>query len=122
MPSRGLRKQSYAEPFKATRIGPICTTVALRPTVVELPIDLRSDEEMNANIITLRLDEKTLRRVKHLAMDRNISVSDLVRKLVERAVAELDEFEAARADALEALNHPAPVTEGLLGREQARER
>lgn len=76
---------------------------------------------MSANI-TLRLDEKTLRRIKHLAVDRNTSVSAWVRELVERAVAEVDGFETARGAALDALNHPVTVTEGPLSREQTHER
>lgn len=50
---------------------------------------------MTSNI-TLRLDEKTLRRIKHLAVDRHVSVSAWVSDLVTRAVDELDGFEPAR--------------------------
>lgn len=75
-----------------------------------------------SNNITLRLDEKTLRRIKHLAVDRQTSVSAWVGELVTRAVAELDGFEPARRRALHALDHPVPVREGPLGREQAHER
>lgn len=76
---------------------------------------------MSANI-TLRLDEKTLRRIKHLAVDRNTSVSAWVSEVVTRAVEELDGFEPARARALEALARPLPVQCGPLSREQAHER
>lgn len=75
-----------------------------------------------SNNITLRLDEKTLRRIKHLAVDRQTSVSAWVGELVTRAVAELDGFEPARQRALHALDHPVPVREGPLDREQAHER
>lgn len=76
---------------------------------------------MSGNI-TLRLDEKTLRRIKHLAVDRHTSVSAWVGALVTRAVAELDGFEPARRRALDALDHPVPVKGGPLSREQAHER
>lgn len=76
---------------------------------------------MSANI-TLKLDEKTVRRIKHLAVDRHTSVSAWVSELVVRAVAELDGFEPARARALLALDQPFPVTQGPLSREQAHER
>lgn len=76
---------------------------------------------MTSNI-TLRLDEKTLRRIKHLAVDQQTSVSAWVSNLVTRAVAELDAFEPARRRALQAMKQPVPVQEGPLSREQAHER
>lgn len=76
---------------------------------------------MSGNI-TLRLDEKTLKRIKYLAVDRQTSVSAWVGELVTRAVAELDGFEPARRDALDALRHPVRVQEGPMSREQAHER
>lgn len=76
---------------------------------------------MSANI-TLRLDEKTLRRIRHLAVDQQTSVSAWVGNLVTKAVAELDGFEPARRRALGAMKHPVPVREGPLRREEAHER
>lgn len=72
--------------------------------------------------ITLRLDEKTLRRIRHLAVDQQTSVSAWVGNLVTRTVAELDSFEPARRRALRAMKQPVPVREGPLGREEAHER
>ena len=72
--------------------------------------------------ITLRLDEKTLRRIRHLAAEQQTSVSAWVGNLVTRTVAELNAFEPARRRALQALNQPVPVQEGPLSREQAHER
>ncbi|MFT3803938.1 MAG: hypothetical protein QM766_22320 [Burkholderiaceae bacterium] len=77
---------------------------------------------MAANNITLRLDEKTLRRIKHLAVDQQTSVSAWVSDLVTRTVAELDGFEPARRRALRALRQPVPVSEGPLDRDQVHER
>ncbi len=72
--------------------------------------------------ITLRLDQKTLRRIKHLAVDQQTSVSAWVGELVTRTVAELDGFEPARRRALRAMENPIPVREGPLSREEAHER
>ena len=77
---------------------------------------------MTANI-SLRLDEKTLRRLRHLAVDRQTSVSAWVGDLVTRAVEELDSFEPARKRALSAMANPVPVTSAaVLDREQAHDR
>lgn len=77
---------------------------------------------MSANI-TLRLDEKTLSRIKHLAVDRNTSVSAWVGDLVTRTVAELDGFAPARKRALRAMANPVKVDDAsTLGRGQAHER
>lgn len=76
---------------------------------------------MSANI-TLRLDEKTLRRIKYLAVDRNTSVSAWVAEVVREALDELDGFEPARANALKALAAPVPVRDGPLSREDTHAR
>lgn len=76
---------------------------------------------MTSNI-TLRLDEKTLKRIRHLAVDKGTSVSAWVGELVTRTVAELDGFDPARRRALQALKRPVPVREGPLSREEAHER
>lgn len=76
---------------------------------------------MTSNI-TLRLDEKTLNRIKHLAVDQHTSVSAWEGELVTRTVAELDSFEPTRRRALQAMRQPVPVQEGPLTREQAHER
>lgn len=77
---------------------------------------------MSANI-TLRLSEQTLRRVRHLAVERNTSVSAWVGELVTRAVEELDGFEPARRRALRAMDDPVRVADAsMLDREQAHER
>lgn len=77
---------------------------------------------MTSNI-TLRLDKKTLDRVRHLAVDRHTSVSAWVSELVSRTVGELDGFESARKRAIESMNRPVPVKDsGMLGRDAAHER
>lgn len=76
---------------------------------------------MAANI-TLRLNEALLKRVRHLAVDRNLSVSAWVGELVARAVEEQDGFEQARKTALSFLAEPAQIRGQPLDREQAHER
>lgn len=76
---------------------------------------------MTANL-TLRLDETLLRRLRHIAVDRNTSLSAWVTEVLSRAADELDGHEAARRRALAALQHPAPVTSGPLTRDEAHAR
>jgi predicted DNA-binding protein len=77
---------------------------------------------MTSNI-TLRLDDKTLNRIRHLAVDRNTSVSAWVSDLVTRTVNELDEFALARERALAFMSDPVAITDATpLTREQAHER
>jgi len=77
---------------------------------------------MTSNI-TLRLDDKTLNRIKHLAVDRNTSVSAWVSELVTRTVNELDEFALARERALAFMREPMATADATpLTREQAHER
>ena len=74
---------------------------------------------MSANI-TLRLDQKTIDRVRHIAVDRRTSVSAWVGELVSRVVDELDGFELARKQALEAMDDPVPVDDAkALSRDEA---
>lgn len=76
-----------------------------------------------SNNITLRLDEKTLDRLRHIAVGRRMSVSAWVGALVTRAVNELDGFELARKQALQALANPVRVAGvGMLGRNASHER
>lgn len=77
---------------------------------------------MGSNI-TLRLDEKIISRIKHLAVDRHTSVSAWVSELVTRAVEDLDGFKPARKRALQAMAQPVRVRDaGMLGRDQTHER
>jgi hypothetical protein len=81
-----------------------------------------TEDSMSTNI-TLRLDEKTLDRIRHLAVDRRTSVSAWVGDLVTRAVEELDGFEPARKRALHAMAKPVRIADAKpLAREQAHER
>lgn len=77
---------------------------------------------MSSNI-TLRLDDKVIRRIKHIAVERNTSVSAWVGELVKQAVDELDGFEDARQRALRCMARPVSVSSAdVLSREQRHER
>lgn len=77
---------------------------------------------MSTNI-TLRLDEKTIDRIKHLAVEQHTSVSAWVGKLVTQTVEELDGYEPAHRRALRAMARPIQVSNAdVLNREQAHER
>ena len=68
-------------------------------------------------------DRKTLKRIKHLAVDQHTSVSAWVSDLVTRTVDEMDGFSLARKRALAYLQQPAVVADATtLSREQAHER
>ena len=78
---------------------------------------------MSRSNITLRLPDKTLKRIKHLAVDQHTSVSAWVSDLVTRTVDEMDGFSLARKRALAYLQQPAVVADATtLSREQAHER
>lgn len=77
---------------------------------------------MSTNI-TLRLDENTINRIKHIAVDRNTSVSAWVGEIVRRAVDEMDGFEQARKLALASMDVPVQVRNAdVLTREEIHER
>ena len=56
--------------------------------------------------ITLKLDDKLISRVKHIAVDEDISVSAWVSGLIESALRDRDAFEEARKGALADLDQP----------------
>lgn len=73
--------------------------------------------------ITLRLDEKTVDRIRHIAVDRHTSASAWVSELVRREVDELDGFERARKHAQRAMAEPVAVNDVVtLTRDAAHER
>ncbi len=72
--------------------------------------------------LTLRLDEKLLKRLRRIAVDRNTSLSAWVTEVLSRAADELDGFDLARRRALEALQNPAPVNSGPLTRDESHAR
>lgn len=80
-------------------------------------------EEIMATNITLRLDEKIISRIKHLAVDQETSVSAWVGELVTRAVEEMDGFQPARKRALRAMTKPVRVPDAsALTRDESHER
>jgi hypothetical protein len=73
----------------------------------------RSASEEIQNI-TLALPKRLLRRVKHLAVERETSVSRLLAETLEELVTRGDAYEEARRQALYDLNHPKNL--GTSGR------
>ena len=61
---------------------------------------------MEKQNITLTLPKTLLRRFKRLALDREKSVSALLKEMIEDAVRRTDSYERARSQALEYLRHP----------------
>ena len=71
---------------------------------------------------TLKLDERLLNRVRHLAVDEDRSVSAWVTDLIERAVKERDSYEECRQRALKMLEQGARLGRKPLAREEVYER
>lgn len=76
---------------------------------------------MSGNI-TLRLDEKLIKRIKRIAVDGDTSVSGWVTNLVTRALEEADGYERAQRQALASLATPVPLHGSPLPRDAAHER
>lgn len=73
--------------------------------------------------ITLRLDAKTIQRIRHLAAHQKTTPSNWVRNLVLAKIQELDDFQPARQPALCAMAQPIEVAEAsLLNRAHVHER
>ncbi len=53
--------------------------------------------------ITLKMDAQILTRVRHLAVDKNKSVSAWVSELIERALNEADQYEQTRREVIDTL-------------------
>jgi predicted transcriptional regulator len=62
--------------------------------------------------VTLALPKKLLRRVKHLAVERDTSLSGLLRQFLEDMTQQDDAYERARRRWLEAIEHPRNLGTG----------
>jgi predicted transcriptional regulator len=72
--------------------------------------------------ITLKLDDELLKRVRHLAIDEDKSVSAWVSDLILQTVSRQDAYEQARNEALDVLKRGLALGGTPLTREQAHER
>ena len=72
--------------------------------------------------ITLKLDEEVLSRVRHVAVDEQMSVSAWVQSLITREVSTRDLYEQDRKGALMILKDGLPLGGTPLSREEANER
>lgn len=72
--------------------------------------------------VTLKLDAAILRKARHLAIERDQSLSQWVKELVERQVAGREDFAAARGRAIRRLEAGLRLGGKPLTRAQAHER
>jgi predicted DNA-binding protein len=72
--------------------------------------------------ITLKIDDRILTRVRHLAVDENKSVSAWVTELIERTLNEADEYEQARREAIDTLHGGFHLGGRPLSREEVHDR
>ncbi len=72
--------------------------------------------------ITLKIDDQILRRVRHLAVDENKSVSAWVSELIARALHEADEYEQVRREAIDSLHGGFHLGGRPLSREEVHDR
>jgi hypothetical protein len=75
-----------------------------------------------AKNVTLKLDDAVLRKAKHLAVEENTSLSQLLTDLIVERVSGGSGFAAARRRAIGRLNAGLPLGAKPLTREQAHER
>lgn len=68
--------------------------------------------------LTLKLDEQLLKRVRHIAVDEDLSVSAWVGGVIRMALRERDEYEASRKGALEDLDRPLALGGKPLSRDE----
>ena len=72
--------------------------------------------------ITLKIDDRILTRVRHLAVDENKSVSAWVTELIERTLNEADEYEQTRREAIDTLKGGFHLGGRPLSREEVHDR
>lgn len=72
--------------------------------------------------ITLKLDQELLKRIRHLAVDNNQSVSAWVSELIVKTLSKEDLYEQCRREALEALEHGYSLGGATVSRDQLHER
>lgn len=72
--------------------------------------------------LTLKLDDQLINRVKHIAVDKETSVSAWVASLIETALRDIDTYEAARKGALADLEKPLHLGGKPMTREELHSR
>ncbi|MCC5806379.1 MAG: hypothetical protein JJU00_08620 [Opitutales bacterium] len=72
--------------------------------------------------ITIKLDSEQLRRVRHIAVDEDSSVSGWVSRLIETELRNRDAYESAREKALADLEAPLSLGGKPLSREELHRR
>ena len=79
----------------------------------------RDDKTAN---VTLRMDKDLLRKLRHRAVDENLSLSGWITAVLERTVARETSFAAARKRALRRLDRGFSLGGKPLSREASHER
>ena len=74
------------------------------------------------NDITVKLDDKIISRVKHIAVVEGTTVSAWVSSLIESDLRNKDAYETARKGALEDLDKPVHLGGSSLNREELHKR
>ena len=72
--------------------------------------------------LTLKLDDQLINRVKHIAVDKDTSVSAWVASLIESALRDIDAYESARKGALADLEKPLHLGGTPMTREELHSR
>ena len=72
--------------------------------------------------ITVQIDEALLKSSRHLAVDKNQSLSEWVANLISQAVKKSSGHAASRRRALAVLNSPLKLGGNVLSREDIHER
>ena len=72
--------------------------------------------------ITLKVDAQLLNRARHYAVDKHQSLSSYVSNLIEQTIRDQDQYESARASALEFLHKGFDLGGQPLTRDQLHER
>jgi len=72
--------------------------------------------------ITLRMDEKLLRKAKHIAVANDMSLSAWITRIVEKEARQDTRYEEVRAKALKVLENPGHYGGKMFSREEIHER
>ncbi|HNA79631.1 MAG TPA: DUF6364 family protein [Turneriella sp.] len=71
--------------------------------------------------ITLRIDEDTLKKGKHIAVEQGLSLSKWVTELIEKSTDHAPEIDKARSHALKTIRKGVSLGKGAFSRESVYE-
>lgn len=76
---------------------------------------------MKRKNVTVQIDEALLKQSRHLAVDRNMSLSEWIAELMRDAVGRLKAREAAKRRAYAVLDKPLHLGGGVFSRDELHE-